>query len=64
MTVGNQPSAIAAGFGHLWVANRGDNTVTRLDPGNPGKDQLTVDVGDAPAGIAVDDRTVWVTEQR
>jgi sugar lactone lactonase YvrE len=28
--VGNDPSAIAAGAGSIWVTNRADGTVTRI----------------------------------
>ena len=30
--VGNDPSAIAAGAGSVWVTNSSDGTVTRIDP--------------------------------
>jgi YVTN family beta-propeller protein len=30
--VGRQPSAMAVGHGALWVANQGDDTVSRADP--------------------------------
>ena len=30
--VGNEPSAVAAGAGSLWVTNSADGTVTRIDP--------------------------------
>ena len=32
ITVGGSPSAIAVGAGGVWVANRGDDTVVRIDP--------------------------------
>ncbi len=31
--VGDRPSGIATGAGSVWVANAGDGTVTRIDPG-------------------------------
>src|ERR1700722_18548772 len=31
IAVGHDPEALAAGFGDVWVANRGDGTVTRID---------------------------------
>jgi len=30
--VGNQPSAITAGYGAVWVSNLSDSTVSRIDP--------------------------------
>lgn len=34
--VGERPSGIATGAGAVWVANAGDGTVTRIDPGTSG----------------------------
>ena len=31
--VGREPSAVAADEDGVWVANAGDGTVTRIDPG-------------------------------
>jgi streptogramin lyase len=33
LRVGNRPSGIAVGEGFVWVADAGDGTVTRIDPG-------------------------------
>jgi DNA-binding beta-propeller fold protein YncE len=33
LRVGDRPSGIAVGEGGVWVANAGDGTVTRIDPG-------------------------------
>ena len=33
--VGVEPSAIAVGAGAVWVANRADGTITRIDPERP-----------------------------
>jgi ABC-type transport system substrate-binding protein/DNA-binding SARP family transcriptional activator len=56
--VGNEPSAIAAGAGSVWVTNSADGTVTRIDPAT----LLTtpIPVGHGPAAIAVDERGVWI----
>jgi ABC-type transport system substrate-binding protein/class 3 adenylate cyclase/streptogramin lyase len=56
--VGNDPSAIAAGAGSVWVANSSDGTITRIDPTT----LLTtpIPVGHGPAAIAVNDAGVWV----
>jgi len=57
--VGNVPVAIASGPSGVWVANQGDNTVTRIDPAT-GAVTKTVPVGLAPDGIAVGRNAVWV----
>jgi YVTN family beta-propeller protein len=55
--VGNDPSAIAAGAGSIWVTNRADGTVTRIDPAT--LVTTTIPVGHGPAGVAVGDG-VWI----
>ena len=32
ISVGEQPAAVAAGGGSVWVANSGDGSVSRIDP--------------------------------
>ena len=39
LSVGSRPTAIAYGAGAVWVANRGDDSVTRIDPGTGSHDQ-------------------------
>ena len=46
----------------MWVANAGDGTVSRIDP-ETSEVVTTIDVGQAPAGIAVGHGLVWVTVQ-
>jgi YVTN family beta-propeller protein len=58
-TVGQRPTAIAAGEGALWVANSGSDTVTRVDTGTPPTTE-TIDVGDGPVAIDVGAGAVWV----
>jgi YVTN family beta-propeller protein len=58
-TVGQRPTAIAAGEGAVWVANTGSDTVTRIDPGSPPTTE-TIGVGDGPVAIAVGAGAVWV----
>ena len=58
--VGNEPSAIAAGAGSLWVANRADGTVTRIDPAT--LVTTTIPVGHSPAAIAVNRAGAWVVD--
>jgi YVTN family beta-propeller protein len=57
--VGKDPVAIAIGEGSAWVANEGDNTVSRLDP--PTGRVTTIAVGREPRAIAVGDEGIWVT---
>jgi YVTN family beta-propeller protein len=59
-SVGNDPSAIAAGAGSVWVTDSDDNTVTRLDPASEGAVIGTTSVGQGPAAVAVGAGAVWV----
>ena len=63
ITVGDGPTAVTFGAGAVWVANAGDGTVTRIDP-EPPYETTTIEVGSAPAGIAVYDGRVWVSVQK
>jgi YVTN family beta-propeller protein len=56
--VGNEPSAIAAGAGSLWVTNSADGTVTRIDPAT--LVATTIPVGHGPDAVAVNAAGVWV----
>jgi YVTN family beta-propeller protein len=56
--VGNDPSAIAAGAGFVWVTNRADGTVTRIDPTTLGA--TTIPVGHSPAAVAVNAAGAWI----
>jgi ABC-type transport system substrate-binding protein/DNA-binding SARP family transcriptional activator/streptogramin lyase len=58
--VGNDPSAIASGSGAIWVTNRSDGTVTRLDPST--MLTTTIPVGHGPAAVAVNRWGVWVAD--
>jgi YVTN family beta-propeller protein len=58
VTVGKRPGAIAYGEGALWVTDRGDDRVTRIDPST--SSAISIPVGDEPAGIAVGAGAVWV----
>jgi YVTN family beta-propeller protein len=59
--VGARPGAIAFGAGSLWVANRDDQTVSRVDPAEL---QIirTLPVGGVPTGIAASANGIWVAE--
>ena len=60
--VGNGPQGIAAGAGGVWVANRLDGTVSRIDPDTNAVVQ-TIPVGRAPSGVAVAADSVWVSDE-
>jgi DNA-binding beta-propeller fold protein YncE len=56
----NRGVAVTPIDNHVWVANSGVGTVTRLD--NDGNILAVIDVGDQPTGVAVDAAgKVWVT---
>ena len=60
--VGDGPSAVAGGSGSIWVANAAAGTVSRIDP-RTNTVVETIDVVNAPAGIAAADGYLWVTVQ-
>jgi branched-chain amino acid transport system substrate-binding protein len=59
--IGSNPNDIATGEGGVWVANSGNGTLTRIDPGSNEPD--TIPVGSSPAGIAVGGGRVWASVQ-
>jgi YVTN family beta-propeller protein len=61
--VGDDPIGISVGEGYVWVTNRGDSTVTRIDPSTGQVAGEPIHVGAAPAGVRVGDGYVWVTNQ-
>jgi YVTN family beta-propeller protein len=50
------------GFGSVWVVEKHDDTVRRIDPVT-GRTQRVIPVGHLPAAIAVDQRWAWVTNE-
>ena len=56
--VGNDPTAIAAGTGFVWVANEDDGTVTRIDPTT--LVTTTIPVGHGPTAISIGAGGAWV----
>jgi YVTN family beta-propeller protein len=60
--VGDGPTAVATGPAAVWVANTAEGTVSRIDPAT-NEEAERIDVGSAPAGIAVGEGYVWVTAQ-
>jgi DNA-binding SARP family transcriptional activator/DNA-binding beta-propeller fold protein YncE len=59
--VGDGPTSVAFGAGAAWVANTAEGTVSRIDPET--NDAESIEVGNAPAGIAVSGGLVWVSVQ-
>lgn len=61
ITVGTQPTVIAYDPGALlWVADRGSNAVTAINPINGRVVVPAIAVGASPRGVAVGAGTVWV----
>jgi DNA-binding SARP family transcriptional activator len=58
--VGNGPEAMVGGAGSVWVANRVDGTVSRIDRGR--EELVTIDVGGEPTGLAFGGRSLWVAD--
>ena len=61
--VGRGPSAIAIGAGRVWIADRLDDQVKRIDPATNSIDGV-VPVAGAPSGLAFSGTTLWVTSSR
>jgi YVTN family beta-propeller protein len=57
--VGQSPTALAYGFGSLWVANSGGNTVSRINPKSR-EEIARITVGHNPGAIAIGANKVWV----
>ena len=57
--VGNGPAGVAVGEGSVWVTNRFDGTVSRIDP-DRGEVAKAIPVGLDPRGIAIGFGSVWV----
>jgi peptide/nickel transport system substrate-binding protein len=56
--VGHRPTAVAAGFGSVWVTNSTDGSVSRIDRRT--KVSVPISVGASPSGVAVGAGAVWV----
>ena len=56
----SQPSALAYGFGHLWVADDAANTLMRADPVSGKPDGVPISVGAGPVAVATGAGAVWV----
>ena len=60
--VGGRPSAPAVGEGSVWVGNRDDNTLLRVDPRS--LDVHTIGLSAAPFDIEVTAGSVWILSDR
>jgi YVTN family beta-propeller protein len=60
--VGGFPLGLAVGFGSVWVAQKEDGTVRRIDP-NTGRTRQVIAVGHQPNSVAVGQRTILVTNE-
>ena len=60
--MGNSPIGVAFDGTHIWVANAGDDTVTKLRASD-GVSQGTFPVGSVPVGVAFDGTHIWVANQ-
>jgi YVTN family beta-propeller protein len=60
IVVGHRPSGIAFGYGSVWVANDGDDTVSRVDPSTD-RVVATIAVGHGPGAVTTGSGRVWVT---
>ena len=58
--VGHGPEAVTAGAGSVWVANRVDGTVSRIDRDRD--EVVTIDVGGEPTGLAFGAGWLWVAD--
>jgi YVTN family beta-propeller protein len=53
---------VAVGLGYVWVANGGDDSVTRIDPITFEASGTPVTVGSGPSDIAIGFGSVWTTD--
>jgi streptogramin lyase/predicted Ser/Thr protein kinase len=60
LPVGDSPSAVTAGAGSVWVANTGEETVSRIDPRSSKPVGPAIAVGEDPGAVAVGAGSVWV----
>jgi YVTN family beta-propeller protein len=61
--IGPLSTGVAVGFGEVWVASSGDDTVWKIDPQILDVKDV-IDVGDHPEGVAVAAGAVWVANNR
>jgi YVTN family beta-propeller protein len=61
--VGQAPGAVLVAEGSVWVANRGDGTISRIDPATS-KVIATIAVETNPTRLTADSGAVWVATQQ
>jgi streptogramin lyase len=62
ITIGATSDDMAVGAGKIWVTNKVDDAITRIDLRQPSK-HTRMRAGRRPEGVAADDRNVWVVNQ-
>ena len=62
--VGRNPVQVAFGNEALWVTNKDDGTVSRIDLRGQGNSVKTIRVGEEPYGIAFGEGFAWVTNSK
>ncbi len=62
LQLGSCPTAVAVGFGAVWVTDSDRGTVSRVDP-TTNRCVETVSVGETPMGLGVGASGVWVTDR-
>jgi streptogramin lyase len=62
ISIGAPSDDMAVGAGKIWVTNRKDDAITRIDLQQPSKN-TRMRAGRRPEGVAADDRNVWVVNQ-
>ena len=60
--VGGSPGAVAVGAGSVWVANRLDGTVSRIDRKRAPDAVVTIQVGGAPSALTFGAGALWVAD--
>jgi YVTN family beta-propeller protein len=60
--VGANPTTIAVTSDAVWVVNKDDGTLSRIDP-ETNQVERTVPIGEAPDGIVFAEGLLWVTVQ-
>jgi DNA-binding SARP family transcriptional activator/streptogramin lyase len=62
--LGFKSSLIAAGEGHVWVADQGGSTLAKIDPRTHNVDRLGVQAEGIPIGLTVGHGAVWLSVLR
>jgi hypothetical protein len=63
IALGRTPLDIASGAGSVWIANRGDGTISQINPASE-RITRTIHIGYRLAGLAVGAGAVWATTRR